>query len=328
MKVNFLKWPLMILAASMFIFTSCDEDDDDNNSGNNTPKTIAATVETDARFSILKAALDRTSLTSVLDDENASFTVFAPNDAAFQTLLANGGYADLDALESDLTTEGLKNVLLYHVLGVKVTSDMVTTGYVTTEAMNNDGDKLSLFVNASSGVMLNDMVAVTDADIEASNGVIHEIRSTLMPPNVAQLVAYNTEFYTSLTAALGAADGGLVNVLSDASSTFTVFAPDDDAFADLLMATNSADLNELVTNLGGTDVLRDVLLYHVTTGNVRAEDLQTGSIPTAFTGNSVMVDVGNKVTLTDGQGGMSTVEITNIQGTNGVIHNISAVLVP
>lgn len=329
MKASFLKWPIMVLAALMVFVTSCGNDDDnDDNQPAPTSKTIAETVESDARYSILHDALVRASLTSVLDDESASLTVFAPDNAAFQALLTDLGYADLDELETALTTAGLRNVLLYHVLGQKVTASMVSTSYATTEATNPDGDKLSLFTNTSGGVSLNSNVAVKDADIMASNGVIHGIEGVLLPLNIVELAALNTATFSSLVAALGAADGDLVNVLSDPNATFTVFAPSDDAFNDLLQATNSADLNELITNLGGPAALRDVLLYHVVSGNVRAEDLSSGSVPTALSNESLMVDVGTEVTITDGQMGMSTVTQTNIQGTNGVIHQISAVLVP
>lgn len=327
MKKFLLKLPILLLTPMLVLTTACD-DDDDSNTTPSTPKTIAATVADDSRFTILEEALDRAGLINVLADANANFTVFAPNDAAFQDLLTNAGYADLDALENALTTAGLRNVLLYHVLGAKVTSDMVTTGYATTQATNADGDMLSLYTSTASGVSLNGGVMVKSADIMASNGVIHEIEGVITPLNIVQLIALNTSTYSSLTTALGVADGNLVDVLSDTSATYTVFAPDDAAFSALLQATNSADLNELVTNLGGTDDLANVLLYHVTPGNVRAEDLSSGQVPTAFPMNSIIVNVGAEVTITDGQMGTSTVKETNIQGTNGVVHRISAVLVP
>lgn len=327
MKKLLLKLPMLLLASLMVITSACDDDNDDSMT-NNDPKTIAATVESDARFSILLEALNRAGLTSVLADASASFTVFAPNNAAFQSLLTDLGYADLDALEAGLTTAGLRNVLLYHVVGAKVTASMVTTGYATSEATNADGDKLSLFTNTAGGVSINNGVMVKEADIMASNGVIHEIEGVLLPLNIVDLVALNTSTYSSLVTALGVADGDLVNVLSDANATFTVFAPDDAAFVALLQATNSANLSALVTTLGGTDDLANVLLYHVTPGNVRAEDLSTGNVPTAFPMNEIMVNVGSTVTITDGQMGTSMVKETNIQGTNGVVHRISAVLVP
>ncbi len=322
MKKFLLKWPILLITAAL-LAVSCSDDDDDNGN-NDTQKTIAATVEGDARFTLLLDALTRTNLVDDLADAGAEFTVFAPNDAAFTALLGDMGYNSVAELETALTTPVLRNILLYHVLGAKVTSDMVATGYATTEATNADGDKLSLFTRSSGGVSVNGISNVEDPDIMASNGVIHEVTAVLMPLNIVQLVALNTETYSSLTAALGAADGNLVAVLSSETDIYTVFAPDDDAFADLLTTTGSADLNELITNLGGTDVLANVLLYHVVSGNIRAEDLSNGPVPTAFPGNSIDVVVGSEVTLN----GTSTVKETNIQGTNGVVHRISAVLQP
>ncbi len=328
MRKFLLKWPLILTMAGL-IAVGCSDDDSDDNNGNNNPQTVAATVESDARFSILADALNRTNLVSVLSDANAKFTVFAPNDQAFQVLLSQGNYANLDAVIADIGNDGLRNLLLYHVLQAEVRSNQVTSDYATTAATNADGDRLSLFTQASGGVTINDVATVQDADIEASNGVIHEIDFVLSPLNVAELISVNSETYSSLLAALSVADGDLTALLSSESNTYTVFAPDNEAFDALLQATGSADLNALVTTLGGTNVLASVLLYHVVKGNVRAEDLQDNMmVETSFPNNSFTVNLGSEVTITDGQGGTSTVTQTNIQGTNGVVHRISAVLQP
>ena len=118
--------------------------------------------------------------------------------------------------------------------------------------------------------------------------------------------------FTTLVTALQAAE--LDTVLSG-DDQFTVFAPTDDAFAKLPEGT----LNSLLADIPG---LKDVLLYHVTSGCVLAGDvvsldsaatLQGQKVDISVMGDSVMVDEANVV-------------ITDIIASNGVIHVIDSVL--
>ncbi|GAB5556036.1 MAG: fasciclin domain-containing protein [Schleiferiaceae bacterium] len=318
---------LMMIAALALGFTACDDDDDIVDNGMPaTQKTIAEIAIADGNFTILVDALTRTGLDEVVADADQDLTVFAPTDAAFMDLLTELNMSSLDEVEMALGTDGLKNVVLYHVLGKEVTSSMVATGYVTTQAMNSSMDNLSFYMNTSNGVMINDRATVTTVDIDASNGVIHVIDKVILPVTLYDLLSYNDN-YSSLVAALGVADGGLDALLSDNSEgPFTLFAPDNDAFGDLLMDLQLADLNALVGALG-TDGVADVLTYHVVTGNVNSDEVPTGNVPTV-NGANIMISVDNGVSITDMNGGMSMVTEVDIQGTNGVVHAIDAVLLP
>jgi uncharacterized surface protein with fasciclin (FAS1) repeats len=114
--------------------------------------------------------------------------------------------------------------------------------------------------------------------------------------------------FTTLVTALQAAE--LDTVLSG-DDKFTVFAPTDDAFAKLPEGT----LDSLLADIPG---LKDVLLYHVTSGSVMAGDvvsldsaatLQGQKVDISVMGDAVMVDEANVV-------------ITDIIASNGVIHVI------
>lgn len=120
--------------------------------------------------------------------------------------------------------------------------------------------------------------------------------------------------FTTLVTALQAAD--LVDTLSG-EGPFTVFAPTDDAFAALPAGT----LDSLLADI---PALTDVLLYHVVSGNVLAADVVTLTSADTVLGQPVAIKVedGN-VFVNDSQ-----VIITDIQGSNGVIHVIDAVLIP
>jgi uncharacterized surface protein with fasciclin (FAS1) repeats len=110
---------------------------------------------------------------------------------------------------------------------------------------------------------------------------------------------------------------GLVDVLSDTTTTFTVFAPTDDAFNMLPEGTLDAVLadNELLTS---------ILTYHVVGGTTLSTDLVNGTTVETLNGGSVTVTIDtNGVFINDAQ-----VIVADIDASNGVVHVIDAVLLP
>lgn len=325
MKIPFFKFMLFAGILSMSL-TSCDKDDDDD-MGGDTQQTIAEIAVATPRFSILVDALTRANLVDAVSDENANLTVFAPNNDAFIAALSALGLADLDALEAALGTDGLRNVLLYHVLGTEVKAAAVTTGYAATEGTTADGDKLSIYLNTDMGVMINGTSTVVTADIDASNGVIHEIDAVILPLSITGLLAINSD-YSSLVTALTVADGNLDSVLNDAATgPVTVFAPNDDAFAKVIADLNLTDLNDLVAAVGGTAGLAGILTYHVVPGNITANEVTDGPV-TTLQGADITLSTTTGVQIIDGAGTTTNVIATDIQGINGVVHAIDYVLLP
>merc|ERR1712176_1594760 len=186
-------------------------------------------------------------------------------------------------------------------------------------------------VDLSDGVKI-DASTVVIPDVEASNGVIHVIDSVLVPDDVdvagflesckaapsmdiPQTAIANGNFET-LVAALSAAD--LVGALSEPAGPFTVFAPTDDAFAAL-----PDGLVDCLVKEENVNVLSDILLYHVVSGEVRSTDLTNGMDATTLNGDDVTVDLSDGVKIND-----STVILPDVEASNGVIHVIDSVLVP
>jgi len=319
------KFSFLTMALALGLgFTSCDKDDVDPPAAPQ-QKTIAGIASDNPDFSILVDALSRTNLVDAVNDPNANLTIFAPTNAAFADLLAELNLADLDAVEAALGNDGLKNVLLYHVLGAEVKSNMVEMGYASTLATNGTNDALSFFISTDGGVKINDRAMVTDVDIDASNGVIHVIDKVILPVSVFELLKFNAKF-SSLVTALTVADGDLDDLLMNNAGPFTLFAPDNDAFGDLLVELNYADLNAAVAALG-TDGLADVLTYHVVSGNINSDEVPSGSV-TTVNGGMFMIDLTSGVNITDANARMSTVTQVDIQGTNGVIHVVNTVMLP
>lgn len=105
---------------------------------------------------------------------------------------------------------------------------------------------------------------------------------------------------------------------------FTVFAPTDAAFTAFLKTTPYATLNDVPK-----DVLTQILLNHVVSGNVKSTDLTTGYIKTLAKGTasstnnlSMFVNTASGVKLN----GVATVTTANVMASNGVIHVVDKVI--
>ncbi len=274
---------------------------------------IVDTAVADGRFTTLVAAVQAAGLVETLKGEGP-FTVFAPTDEAFAKLPAG----TVENLLKPENLETLKNILLYHVVSGKVMAEDVT---MLESAKTVLGESVSIKEDMGN-VNIND-AKVLLTDVETSNGVIHVIDSVLLPPEkLSDIVdtAIADGRFTTLVAALEAA--GLVDTLKS-EGPFTVFAPTDEAFAKLPAGT--------VENLlkpENLETLKSILLYHVVSGKVMAEDvvmLDGQKVDTALEGKQVQISVKDgKVYLNDNV----EIIITDIETANGVIHVIDAVLLP
>jgi uncharacterized surface protein with fasciclin (FAS1) repeats len=135
-------------------------------------KDIVETATEAGSFKTLLTAATAAGLVDTLKGPGP-FTVFAPTDDAFAKLPEG----TLDDLLKD--PEALTNILLYHVVQGKVTSDQVV-GLTSADTVAGPAIKIS---TKDGSVYLNDTVKVVTTDIEASNGVIHVIDGVLLPPS-------------------------------------------------------------------------------------------------------------------------------------------------
>jgi phosphate transport system substrate-binding protein len=141
-------------------------------------QTIAEIAAANPDFSTLIGALDAAGLTDVLNGEGP-FTVFAPTNEAFAAIPET----TLNYITSN--PELLTRVLTYHVVSGEVMSADVTTMTAPSMEMTAPGadligSELNLVVH-DAGVQVNG-ANVIQADIDASNGVIHAIDQVLIPP--------------------------------------------------------------------------------------------------------------------------------------------------
>ncbi|UII34185.1 fasciclin domain-containing protein [Fulvivirga ulvae] len=278
-------------------------------------------------FSILTAAVVKAELLETLIDGSANYTLFAPNNEAFEA----AGITSLDGLDKATLTP----ILTYHVLGTEnFASDLPSTagGFATAIGTLNGDFYLT---NNSNGVFINgnsQVVVATESGeaLDYSNGVVHVINRTLLPEDSDDIVAIaQAAGFTDLAAAL--TEAGLVSALQSPEGPFTVFAPTNDAFQALYTAldvSGPADVDDTL--------LADILLYHVLSGRVFSSDLTDGLVATTLSDaqdpsdTNITINVGDDVSLTDYDPDVAnpTVTSTDVLATNGVIHVIDAVLLP
>lgn len=141
-------------------------------------------------------------------------------------------------------------------------------------------------------------------------------------------VAASNDNFTTLVAAVKAA--GLVDTLNS-DGPFTVFAPVNDAFGKLPEGTVATLLKP-----ENKKMLTAILTYHVVAGKFEAKDVLA-----AIKANNGKFDIktvqgrtltaslkGGKVILTDVKGNVSTIIITDVAASNGVVHAIDTVVMP
>jgi uncharacterized surface protein with fasciclin (FAS1) repeats len=139
-------------------------------------KNIVDTAIAAGNFTTLVAGIKAAGLTDTLTGKGP-FTIFAPTDEAFKKLPSGA----LEALLKDTTK--LKAVLSYHVIPGHVMAQDFKSG----EVMTVQGTALTEVVS-SSDTRVNG-ARVSQRDITASNGVIHDIDAVIMPKNWQLLAA-------------------------------------------------------------------------------------------------------------------------------------------
>jgi len=257
--------------------------------------TIADIASADGNFTTLLAALTATGLDTLVADPDNTFSVFAPTDAAFAAL----GQDTINALLAD--TDTLRDILLYHVFpdATVLSDDAVSIANSNSNKIEMANGDMAAISYVDSSLFINDS-AITEANVTASNGVIHVLNKVIMPPaevgtptKTIATVATETPALSTLVTALQAAS--LVDTFNDTTQSFTVFAPTNAAFSKI----PTADLEAL---LADTTALTGVLTQHVLGAQVGSTD--------AFAANGKTV-----TTLADNMLSVNVVDFTSTENT-------------
>jgi uncharacterized surface protein with fasciclin (FAS1) repeats len=312
-----LNWFKSIAAvATLALVSACGGGDDDPHPSTSN---IVQTAQANPQFSILVEAVTAADLGTTLSGAGP-FTVFAPTNDAFAKLLTELGLTKAQLLANKPL---LTSVLKYHVLTSRVLKAAVPAGLPITALEGGifkvDARGADLFITDGR----NRSSKITATDILATNGVIHQIDTVILPAdkNIVQTAQANAQF-SILVEAVTAADLG--TTLSG-TGPFTVFAPTDAAFAKLLTELNITK----AALLANKPLLTAVLTYHVLPARVLKAEVKPGLPNATVQGDIFKVDAQTAgLVITDGRNRTSNITGTDILTSNGVIHVIDTVILP
>jgi uncharacterized surface protein with fasciclin (FAS1) repeats len=189
----------------------------------------------------------------------------------------------------------MKITRTWRVLAATATLALVATAC----SSDDDGDDASSTTSAPPST--EQAASDSSADASADPGTIVEVASA------------NDDFETLVSAVQQA---GLVETLSG-EGPFTVFAPTNDAFAEI-------PADQLNAILADKEQLTSILTYHVLPAKVMAADLQPEQMVTTVQGQDVDIRVADGNATING----CNIVTTDVEASNGVIHVIDCVLTP
>lgn len=141
---------------------------------------LIQTAQASGQFNTFLKAVGAVNLTSVLKT-NQNLTLFAPTDAAFAALPAG----ELDKLMLPENGPMLQKVLTYHLINAKVDSTKIKGA--KGEVKSVEGSPLLL--DGSGAAPMVDTATITQADVMATNGVLHVVDKVLIPKDIPGLQA-------------------------------------------------------------------------------------------------------------------------------------------
>ncbi|PTB97912.1 hypothetical protein C9994_00880 [Marivirga lumbricoides] len=335
LKLSSTLMAVVFLAMSSVMLSSCDDEDEggDPEPTMNITQTLADLGGYD---SLIKYVSVYPDLVTLLNNSDAK-TLFAPNNAAFRSLLETPGFPqDITSINPTI----IKGVLQYHVvLGSEVTSAELT-GSVTTAYEDEE-----IEVNANGTLKTgatNQAITLGDTDIMTTTGIIHEVNSVLIPPTVGAsltpilgtvsgTILLGADF-SQLAIAVnrvdaarsGRGDTPIANILASRSGSYTVFAPVNGSFQAAGIDVTTADVATLEAAL---------LLHVIADANLSsadiAVDIQAGAGSTTYTtlGGEILVAPSEfQGNATIAAGGAAVVSADNVTG-NGTVHAVFGVVV-
>jgi uncharacterized surface protein with fasciclin (FAS1) repeats len=143
--------------------------------GTQTANDIVSLAASSSSFTTLTSLLKTAGLAETLQ-QAGPYTVFAPTDQAFAALPA----ATLEQLQQPENREALIKILRYHVVPGALTASKLTNGELTT----SEDKPVNIQIDRANNQVAVNNAKVLQADVQASNGIIHAINQVLIPPDV------------------------------------------------------------------------------------------------------------------------------------------------
>ena len=271
--------------------------------------------------SMLNNKLDELDLRERLMEN--PFTFFAPTNEAFERIVEeNPAYSSV----ADIPTDVLKMLIDYHFITQKriILRDTFADYINSSNNLSQFDAFASIFVKTEGSIRLNGQRNVALQDVRVTNGVIHLLDEFIEVPNVLKLIESNPQL-AQLTDALNRTDFS-TNFMEtlNGNGTFTVFAPTDSAFIQLLVDLELDGLEQIPT-----ERLESILSYHISaTDNLRSAVLINDLEINTLGDNTIKIAASGQKIILDGISNNAAIIATDGQGTNGVVHLIDKVLLP
>lgn len=293
--INPFKVLVMMTMAFGLLFTISCSDDDDNEPA--PTQTIAEILAASPEYSELLAFVNADPELKAYAEGTANVTFFAPTNTSFARLRAILGVDDLASISSSV----IGTVLRFHiVLGTELSSDLIGGSATTVQGETLTVNNLGFINEAGSDA---DGSEILMADIRATNGVVHQIETILIPPTVflqigtnlgtlAQPILLGSSF-TDVVSIIAVADSNvpagetaLSAILANRTAKYTCFIPTNDVLTAVLGDAKAATVAAVTSTPA---VARNFILNHVMTGEVNADDLVSGTSITMVSGLQLTV---------------------------------------
>ena len=352
-----IKALLIPLCIMLFLFSSCNKKLEEFTAPVPvTSPTLADLVNSDANYSILKNALTRTGLITILATKGGTYTVFAPDNNAF---IASGLS---DATVSALPIATLTGLMQYHIIAETIPAASIPSTFPNVQMPSliqlpggNPLVRMNLFpAKNGPAYYVNNMPIVQPNAVVATNGIMHRIPFILQPPQqvVSQLIAADANL-TLFAELVKRGDVGqpagltrLDSVMNFGVANITVFAPNNNSIKGLInvlsggavpLAAPDATFVAFINNNLPVANARGVVAYHMLGSRAFSVNLPlTTSTITTLVGASPFPQLTvDRSTATprllgaaNGAGNYSNFTAVDRLAVNGVLHVIDRVLLP
>ena len=243
------------------------------------------------------------------------FTVIAPTARGFAALPPRVG----SALLQDENRPLLEKILRYHVIPNRDLSLREAAGR-EIQTLQGETIEFAENVSAEGDTTFTANGLELDRVLGAGNGIVHTINGGVLTPSALDVVQVGViNGFTRLGTATAAVD--IREDLQDESSTFTILGPVNQAFQNYLDGQGVGSFDQLSEEQ--KDELRSILRYHVIPRRVQLNTIRDGQTEETLEGSEVTFSVGDEVSVNG-----VTIESADIEGTNGLVHEIGEILQP
>lgn len=329
MKINL--YSSLTITLTLLLTIACKKEVDEKITASESQlPTIAEWLNSQTgEYDSLKLALNRSGLLSKLDGVGY-YTLFAQKDN-HTTYLAYY-YPDLPIdYISNLPTNSLRLALKKNIFRHKINLSYSNKGayYSTISNTAPDGRFQMCFMDYKlfdTIPRINKAIRVFEANIQASNGVIHVVDRYLASRSLFNFLLDDDSLSYMQQA---------VSRLRDISYYLENLAPNDKSVKTLLVPSNKAFREFLASDSSINTIydidsarLRNILEHHIIKGsNITRVEFVNGQL-NSKNGEALTISTNDQISITSSGSATANITYYNIQGENGIMHIIDKVLIP